>query len=452
MFKNSHYIKKNIKLSWPIAINALLMQGMFMIDTLLVSPLGGGALASIGIAGTIVSLLLGIQNALASGTQNILSRAVGSDQVSLIAKSYISGVVINCIAAVVFFTVLVMTKHRIIELLCQDPELYDDIDAYLSVLQYAILLTALSQVSIALFNAMGKTKIPMLSYLLTMPINAGVSYLLTYGYGSFAGLGILGAALGSVFALGLRTLFLLVLVAHRREQCFDLASMTGMPRNVAMHFKETFPIAANMMVLALGLTTYNFLYTQLPIEVYAAIVLITPWLSALSQFVLAWAVSSAITISQAIGANKLETLGADVDLSIKMTVVVSAAVALLSLVLSLVVEWVYPGQSQVTYDALKTIAPLYIVMPLIQGYITAHGQILRALGKTKAVFNINFVTRWVIAIPLFAFAILVLKASIFWVYLITVLEQVIKIPSMRSQARKFLSELNHDRARELMYD
>lgn len=52
------------------------MQSMLMIDTLLVSPLGEIPLAAMGIATTIVAFVLGIQMALANGTQLVLSRAV----------------------------------------------------------------------------------------------------------------------------------------------------------------------------------------------------------------------------------------------------------------------------------------------------------------------------------------------------------------------------------------
>ena len=49
------------------------MQSMLMIDTLLVSPLGEIPLAAMGIATTIIAFVLGIQMALANGTQLFLA-------------------------------------------------------------------------------------------------------------------------------------------------------------------------------------------------------------------------------------------------------------------------------------------------------------------------------------------------------------------------------------------
>ena len=68
------YLRKNGSLAWPLATNALLMQSMVIIDTLLVSPLGEISLAAMGIAGTIITFILGLQLALANGTQLIIGR------------------------------------------------------------------------------------------------------------------------------------------------------------------------------------------------------------------------------------------------------------------------------------------------------------------------------------------------------------------------------------------
>ncbi|MFA0521385.1 polysaccharide biosynthesis C-terminal domain-containing protein, partial [Vibrio sp. 10N.222.55.E8] len=164
---------------------------------------------------------------------------------------------------VLFFALVTVFKWPLIKLISHNTHLYTDIDAYLSTIKYALLLTGISQVSIALFNAMGKTKLPLLSYLLTMPVNAVVSYYLIYGLGNFAGIGISGAALGSVIALGLRMLFLLVCLRYQKASKLPFKQASdGVTRNVRLHFKETFPIAANMMVLAMGLAAYNLLYTQ----------------------------------------------------------------------------------------------------------------------------------------------------------------------------------------------
>ncbi|MCZ8486630.1 MATE family efflux transporter [Vibrio lentus] len=78
------------------------MQSMLMIDTLLVSPLGE-TFAAMGIATTIIAFVLGIQMALANGTQLVLSRAVGSGVTSSLSKAFWAGLFINPLVAAIFW-------------------------------------------------------------------------------------------------------------------------------------------------------------------------------------------------------------------------------------------------------------------------------------------------------------------------------------------------------------
>ncbi|MGR5540959.1 MATE family efflux transporter, partial [Vibrio campbellii] len=82
------------------------MQSMLMIDTLLVSPLGEISLAALGIATTIVAFVMGIQMALANGTQLVLSRAVGAGVKASLNRGFWAGMAINFLVALLFWTLI----------------------------------------------------------------------------------------------------------------------------------------------------------------------------------------------------------------------------------------------------------------------------------------------------------------------------------------------------------
>ncbi|GGB51961.1 MATE family efflux transporter [Shewanella inventionis] len=445
------YIKRNISLGWPLALNALLMQSMLMIDTLLVSPLGEVSLAAMGIATTIVAFILGIQMALANGTQLVMSRAVGSGNSQKLANSFWSGMLINMLVAVFFWVMLTVLDGDIIQWLTDNANLYNEIAAYLNVAKYLVLFTAITQVITAMFNALGQSKIPFKSYLIELPINACASYILIYGVFDWHGLGVVGAAIGSVIAISLRMVFLTVCLKYK--QGLDLSFNSKMAlfiNNIKLHFVEIFPVAANVTMLSIGATVYQLLYSQLSINAYAAITLLMPWIRGGTQFITSWAHASAITISQAIGSKKLDNLTQDVDISIIMAVVLSVCSCGLFWGLSFVIADIYPGLDPETYLALSAIAPLYILLPFIRGYNTVHGHILRALGKTTAVFKINFTGQWLISIPLCALLILYFDASLFWAFAVMPFEEAVKALPFRYLARKTLSEFDSQTADKLI--
>ncbi|WP_261818306.1 MATE family efflux transporter [Vibrio gallicus] len=429
------------------------MQSMLMIDTFLISPLGEISLAAMGIASTIVAFIMGIQMALANGSQLVLSRAVGSGVKASLARGYWAGMIINLTVALFFLILLQLFNHQIIEALTDDTSLYAEILSYLSVSQYLVLYTAVTQISIALFNASGQTKVPFKGYLIEMPINALLSYLFIHGWGGFEGHGVKGAALGSVVAITIRAIYLYACM-HRWKD-LDLAlkpHLSSLGKSIKNHFLEIFPIAANVTILSIGATLYQLIYSQLSLNAYVAITLIFPWIRSGSQFITAWSISSAIAVSQAIGSNKMDDLVDNVDKSIDVAIGISFITALLFGVLSLFIGHFYPDLDPVTYAALAAIAPLYVFLPIARGYNTVHGNVLRALGKTTAVFKINFTGQWIISIPLCALIVLYFDGSVFWAFAIQPFEELIKMLPFRHLARKSLREFDHEQAKKLMYD
>ncbi|WP_428804009.1 MATE family efflux transporter [Vibrio kyushuensis] len=452
------YVRKNFSLAWPLALNALLMQSMLMIDTLLVSPLGEIALAAMGIATVIIAFILGIQMALANGTQLVLSRAVGSGIKRSLSKAFWAGSSINFGVALLFLALLTIFHQNLIYTLTNNEELYHQIADYLEISKYLVLYTAVTQVIIALFNSLGRSKVPFKGYLIELPINAILSYVLIHGFSlgtgiNYEGMGVQGAALGSIIAITIRLIFLVACVHFDGAISLRFeATRQELGRNIKNHVIEIFPVAANMTILSIGATVYQLLYSQLNINAYVAITLVAPWVRAGTQFMSAWAHSSAISISQAIGSRKMDDLVKNVNTSIDVAVIMSFVCALFFAGFSLVIQDIYPDLDQSTYIALATIAPLYILLPIIRGYNTVHGHVLRALGKTTSVFKINFTGQWIISIPLCALIIFVFDGSVFWAFAIQPFEELIKALPFRHLARKSLNEFDDKIADKLMYD
>lgn len=469
------YLRNNFSLAWPLALNAMLMQSMLMIDTLLVSPLGEIPLAAMAIASTIVLFILGIQLALASGSQLVISRAVGSGIDTSISKAFCSGMMINFLAALLFWVLLSFFDQTIIAALTDDAHLHQQINEYLGVARYLVFFTAFTQVMIALFNGLGKTKIPFKGYLIELPINIFCSYYLINGFSDFQGMGAAGAAVGSVVGISIRLGYLALVLYLNKHISFQFLFSTEnrssttalfpwsflslaisiwrqLIGNIKLHFMEIFPIAANVTMLAIGVTIYQLLYSQLSLNDYVAISLVLPWVQAGGQIIAAWSHSSAIMVSQAIGAKKLADLNENIDASINVAIVMSIICAVGFVLLSVFIDDIYTQLDASTYDALNVIAPLYILLIYVRGYNTVHGNVLRALGKTSAVFKINFMGQWLISLPTLAILILYFDASLFWAFAIQPFEEIIKMLPFKLLAKKSMQELDAEKINKLMYD
>lgn len=440
---NSGFIKANFSLAWPLALNALLMQSMLIIDTLLVSPLGELPLAGMAIATTLIAFIIGVQFAFANGTQLVVGRAFGADNQTELSLAFFSGLAINISIGFLCLALLLCFDNSIIALITDDPVLTEQVLQYLSVGQYIILISAITHVITAFFNGQGKTKITFSGYLLEVPFNALISYLLIFGwyvpepdfFSGFSlgflnvnveGLGVYGAALGSFMAVCLRLIYLIWQL--NRRQIIAIPSMKWYQcyHGCKAHFQEISPIAANFVVLSVGHTLYQLLFAQLNIYSYVAITLVFPWIKIGTLSIVAWAQAASISISQAIGKQQHKKLTQIINSSIAVGLVASVFIAVGFYIISLLMETIYPNIADETYLALDTIAWLYILLPIARTYNTIAGTALRALGKSVAVLRVHFVTQWLVALPLCTLLIFYFEASLFWVFSIVLLEEFIK--------------------------
>ena len=97
-------------IAWPMALNAVLLQSVTIIDLLLIAPLGVTSVAAFGVASAIVTFILGIQMAFANGTQFVLSRAIGAGVIQKVGLEVAAGLIVNLSFSSI---VLVACRHEL---------------------------------------------------------------------------------------------------------------------------------------------------------------------------------------------------------------------------------------------------------------------------------------------------------------------------------------------------
>ncbi len=436
-------MRKNLSLAWPLALNALLMQSMLIIDTLLVSPLGEIPLAALGIASTIIAFFLGIQFAIGNGTQLMVGRIAGAGDAQGLRRTLSDGVLISVTAALLFFVAITVFGDNLVALLTRDEQLKMQAGSYLAITRYLLIASAISQTFTVFLNGQGDTKTPFKVYLLEVPFNTVTSYLLIFGVQSFSfdGLGVAGAALGSLAAVLFR---LVLLLKHiRKLPVIDGFRIKGQlaARQVRAQFHEILPIATNFVVLSLGITIYQLLFSQLEIYSYVAVTLVFPWLRIATQIIVAWAQANSISITQAIGQGNHTHLKPIVESCIRLGLLMACGVSLALFGFSHLGPVIYPKVEQETLVAMASIAPLYILLPLVRTYNTIAGNSLRAMGKSVQVLQVHFIAQWFVVLPLCALFVLYFELPLFWAFALLPAEEIIKaIPFYRMLARSISRE------------
>jgi putative MATE family efflux protein len=419
-------------IAWPMALNAVLLQSVTIIDLLLIAPLGVTSVAAFGVASAIVTFILGIQMAFANGTQFVLSRAIGAGVIQKVGLEVAAGLIVNLSFSSIVLVALFFGAEPLVHTIIADDAVAAQATSYIEISLFLMTFSSVSQVLMVYFNSCKKTRIPLYGFLLEIPFNVISSAILIYGYFGFPAMGLAGAAWGSVAAIALRLMYL----SYRFRREVVLGRVSGFSTvNLAAaksHLDEVLPVVANFIVLLTGQMVFQILFAQLSVTAYAAITLVMPWVKAASMFVNAWAKSSTIMVSQFIGQGEFKRIPPFVLQSKFVATLMSFIMVLCFYLFSIFIPLIYTNLSPETVTALAIIAPAYIFIPIFRTNNMFCGNMMRALGESYLMVRINIVTMWCIALPTCALLIY-FDAPLLMVFGVVLFDEVIKSYSFRKK-------------------
>jgi putative MATE family efflux protein len=429
----------NASLAWPMTCNAILMQSVTIIDLLLIASLGEKQVAAFGIAGAIVTFIIGIQFSIANGTQLVLSRAVGAGDKKHIGLVMASGWVTNLGFSIIALLVLLFISTPIIDALTQHPQVSSEAKSYVHIALILLFFSSASVVMEVYFNATKKTRIPLYGFMIEIPINIACSFILIYGLWGAPEMGLAGAACGSVIAIIIRFFYLSYRFYQEKTQGEVLGFNIINKLAIQAHIKEIVPIVANFVVLLTGLLLFQMLFSQLPVASYAAITLVLPWIKIVSMFANTWAQASTIIVSQFIGKKEYAAIPEFVQQSLVVTRIISVFILLAFYTFSQLAPTMYANLSKETLTALAMIAPIYIFLPLIRCNNMFCGNMIRAMGDSYLIVRINIITQWLIALPLCALMVY-LDAPLYIVFGIILFDEILKCYPFKRTLEKRLMQ------------
>ncbi len=402
-------------LAWPLAVNAILLHGIVIIDAFLVSLLGEEALAAMGLAVAIAGLLLGALAALSHATQILVAQAQGADDAVALKSAFWCGLIISAVATGFGLTLIWTVGGDIVRHFAHTPDIAEDALAYLHIFAIVIICETGSQAISCHFNGTGRTWLPFCSHLAQMPVNIGLSILLIFGLYGFPELGLSGAAIGSAVAAFVRLLFLVTCLRR-----FDGAVM-GAPgwaeatflRSIKRHVIFALPVAATFFGQATCNAVCSLLYARMSINEFAAMTLILPWVQVAGMIMISWAQATGIFIGQLLGGQASnESLDEFLARAWRVALSLAALVSALYLAASLSFRWIYDDLQPETLDALWSFVSALLLLTFPKSSNAICGSTLRAGGDTVRVMNIHLISQWAYRVPLTALLVLYLEWSV----------------------------------------
>ncbi len=265
------HFKQVILLGTPLLAGLVSEFFMILADSAMVGRLGTDYLAAIGIASMYGELLWVIVWPMAPGTQTIASRRFGrqkknSGQDDNVLKDLsqktgdvLDNAIVVAVAVGLGAIVIAFFSKSILNLLLDEDTLIPLAHGYISTLKWLMPLAGIFYAIYGFLAAINQTKVIMVATIGLNVLNILFNYILIFGKFGFPALGIVGAALGTVLAQGLGTLFLVVYIllapSVKDYGCLQFRSL---------HWSIFFDLlrSTGPIILQLGIALLLFLYYE----------------------------------------------------------------------------------------------------------------------------------------------------------------------------------------------
>ena len=421
-----------LALAWPMTLKAIMLHGTVVIDAWLVSSLGETSLAAMGLAAAIAGFVLGSILAFSNAMQIRTAQAFGTGDPLFLKSVLACGITVNLAIGLIGLVFVFAAGGALIDALAPSSEVAGLAQDYLTVFSLVILGEAIGQCLSSYFNGCGKTKLPLYSFCLSLPINIIASIVLIHGYFGLPAFGVKGAAMGSVIAIMVQVAFLLHRLSKHSGYLYCIAGwrQASFYATLKRHIAFSLPIAATFFSATLALHVCTLIYAKLSLNEFAAMTLIAPWIMVAGTIGMQWAQATGIVVAQLLGRDVSEkVLDNFLSSAWRGAFIAAVIVALVYLAVCLSAGVLYADLSAETRGILLGFLPILLLVPFPKGSNAICGNTLRASGDTIYVMHIFVWSQWLFRVPATALAVLYFDVSAVWVLSIILWEELIKFPA-----------------------
>lgn len=219
----------------PMIVGNMFQQLYSIVDSIIVGRfVGGDALAAVGTSSSITFLFIAIATGTSIGSSVVISQLYGAKQLREMKTSIYTAILSIVLIAVVLSVIGLFFHRLILDAMNTPQELFEEAATYLKIYFFSLTFLFLYNISNAIFNALGESRMPLLFLMLSSVLNIILDLVFVIQFK----LGVAGVAYATLISLtlaGLLSFSMLVIRVRRiesegRHKLFDVTSLLRMAR------------------------------------------------------------------------------------------------------------------------------------------------------------------------------------------------------------------------------
>lgn len=427
----------------PIALQSLVSAAVNAADVLMLSGVGQAPLSAVSAAGQVTFVLNLFYFGVAGGLAVLAAQYWGKGDTDTVERVLGIALRLSATVSAVFFLLCEAVPGGLMRIFTPDPELIAIGSGYLRVLAISYLMTAVSQVMLAMYKVTGKAHVTAavsaLGLLLNVALNAVSIYLLFPNDGEKA---VIGVAAATCIARLIELAVSLILSRGGKVRC-RAGYVLHMDRALLRdYFTMAGPMQANFLIWGGGVAAVSAIIGHVSSDLLAANAILST-VRNLAIVVCTGVSGGSILVGQQLGRNDIAGASKTGNVLVLLSVILGAvAGGIVLLVRPVTFRLVDLNDTATAYmGQMFWICAAYCVGQSLNSTVVSG--IFCSGGDTKFGMYCDLVTMWVVIIPAGLIAAYVLGWPPVAVYLVLSMDEFVKIPFVlhRYFRRKWLKNI-----------
>lgn len=409
-------------LSWPAVVEQALQTLVQYIDTAMVGRLGAQASAAVGLTSTMTWLVNAPLFAMGIGVLSSIAESIGAGEGEKARRYGIQSLYFAVALGLILGILMVGISPFLPVWLGADPELYRDASLYFGICCSPMIFRAFSVILGSVMRGAGDTRSPMIANILMNLTNIVLNFFLIYDTRPVhpgglaltipgAGLGVVGAAIGTAVSYCVGGIFMIVVYWRNR-----ILSPKGYP----LHFDRSLaakclrigtPVAMERISACLGQVVFTSLVTRL-----GTLALATHSIAITAEqafYIPGYGMQAAASTMAG------NALGKQDEKEFRQVTKTIAAIAVALMTVTGALLFAFPGQmmslftedAQVIAGGITVLRIVAVSEPMFAALIIFEG-VFNGIGDTRAPFVFSIISMWGVRIAGTCLCVIFLHAGL----------------------------------------
>ena len=435
--KRSFY-KKLFKLVLPIAFQNFMLAAVSASDALMLGVISQDDLSAVSLAGQVQFVFNLFILALTIGATVLTAQYWGRKDKNAIEKILSIVLKVSIVISVVFFIAATFGGKLLMRIFTSDMTLIESGALYLKIVGISYLLTGVSQIYLCIMKntdrALKSTIISSVAMILNITLNA----VFIFGIGKIPKMGIVGVAIATVISRVVELIWVISESLKKDRIKLNRKYLLSDDKILRKDFwKYTLPVLGNELVWGCGFTMYSVIMGHLGSDAVAANSIANIVKNLIACFCIGIGSGGGIIVGNELGKGNLE-IAKDYGKRIVILSIVSGVISSMLLLSITPIILKYSNLTSEAHGYLKgmlIICAYYLIGKSINSTVIAG--IFCAGGDSKFGFICDTITMWVITVPLGLIAAFYFKVPVVAVYFIISLDEIVKLPAVYANYKKY---------------